>query len=151
MLWLTNKYLWLSVALVGALGLSYHFGATSVQSDWNAEKAATVTAMIRMNTERAEREKLLTVSELKAWEQYQNAQIESDRLNSELESRPWRVRIYCPAGNQQAASVGDGKTAEYAELPDSVARSITAIGRDADRCEAKLKALQDFITIELGR
>ncbi len=141
--------------MVGSLGLSYHFGATSVQSDWNAEKAATVVAMTRMNNERVEREKLLAVSELKAWEQYQNAQIESDRLNTELESRPWRVRIEkrndCPSGGEPAASMGDGKTEEYAELPSSITRSITAIGRDADQCEAKLKALQDFITVELGR
>lgn len=136
--------------------IAYDYGATSVREDWNAERAeinkVTADALIKMNEQRKSTETELQKSESAAWEKYQNAQNESDRLSTELANRPWRVRIERAAcdnlpGNTRAASVGDDKAEQYAELPVSTTRSVIEIGRDADQCEAKLKALQDYINL----
>jgi len=46
-----------------------------------------------------------------------------------------------------AASVGNDTTGQYAELPVTTARRVISIGKDADQCEAKLRALQDYVKI----
>lgn len=157
----------LTIKIIAALGLlvvsalgGYKYGHDSVMSDWNQEKAntsaATAQALITLNEYRARQEILLNKSETAAWEQYQNAQTENDKLNNELDNRPWRVRVItqpsdCPMRDTDAASVGDGITEQYAELPAATTRSIATIGKDADRCEAKLKALQDYVKIVVDK
>lgn len=145
------------VVAVAAMTLAgyggYKFGRDSVMADWQSERAeinkATANALIRMQELQNHLETQLRDNEAKAWKEYQNAQSEADRLAGELANRPWRVRVERPAcgnlpGDSGAASVGDGKEYE-AELPAETSRRIIEIARDADRCEAKLNALQGYI------
>lgn len=153
----------LTIKIIAALGLlalsafgGYKYGHDSVMNEWLAEKSAisdaTVKALITLNEQRKQKESELSQSEKSAWEQYQHAQTENDRLNYELSNRHWRVRVITKADNcsvqdTESSSVGDGAAEQYAELPEQTSRSIAAIGRDADQCEAKLKALQDYVKI----
>lgn len=145
----------IAAGLLAVFGwLCYDYGHDSVMSDWQAERAETnsktADALKLLMRQRDETERSLSESESKAWEKYRNADQENERLNRELAERPWRVRIERAAcdnvsSNTRAASVGNGEAGEYAELSREAARRVAAIGREADRCEAKLKALQDYV------
>lgn len=153
----------LTIKIAIALGLlalsaigGYKLGHDSVMAGWNAEKSAisdaTANALTKLNEQRKQKDKAAEQSEKEAWEKYQNAQVENDRINSELDSRPWRVRVItksasCSVPDSTAASVGNGEEYTTAELPREIAAGISSIGRDADQCEAKLKSLQDWALI----
>jgi len=157
----------LTIKIAIALGLlalstfgGYKYGHDSVMSDWLAEKSvmneATASALTKLNEQRKQKDEAAEQSEREAWEKYQNAQSENDRLNTELANRPWRVRVItkaadCSVRDTSASIMGNGEEYTTAELPASTARSIAAIGRDADRCEAKLKALQDWAKIVVDK
>lgn len=156
----------LTIKIAIALGLlalsaigGYRVGRDSVMNEWLTEKSAisdaTASALTKLNEQRKQKDKAAEQSEKEAWEKYQNAQVENDRINSELDSRPWRVRIItktasCTVPDSTATSVGNGEEYTTAELPDSIARNIAEIGREADQCEAKLKSLQQWALIVIG-
>lgn len=90
--------------------------------------------------------------EQQSWELYKNA--EENYTNAMSDNDTLRVRIKkCTSTNStgnmyntsSSSSVGNGANEEQAELPDSVKRSLTEIGYRADKCEAKLIALQSYI------
>jgi len=145
----------IAAGLMAVFGwLCYDYGHDSVMADWQVERAEinskTADALKLLMKQRDETERDLSQSEAKAWEQYRHADEENERLNRELAERPWRVRIErspCDRvpSDTGAATMGDGRTEQYAELSREAARRVAAIGRDADRCEAKLKALQDYV------
>lgn len=148
------KYLAIAAAIAALCWLSYDYGATSVQSAWNDERAAlneaTASALANLNKQRSETEKSLKLKESEAWDKYNEADKLAQNLNDELTNRPWRVRIetryFGVPKTDSTASMGNGAE-QYAELSAEVTRSVIAIGKDADRCEAKLKALQDWAKI----
>lgn len=156
----------LTIKIAIALGLlalstigGYKLGHDSVMVDWNAEKVAisdaTASALTKLNEQRKQKDKAAEQSEKEVWEKYQNAQVENDRINSELDSRPWRVRVItkaasCTMPDTVTASVGNGEEYTTAELPASIARNIAEIGQEADQCEAKLKSLQQWALIVIG-
>lgn len=156
----------LTIKIAIALGLlalsaigGYRVGHDSVMNEWLTEKSAindaTANALTKLNEQRKQKYKDAEQSEKEAWEKYQNAQSENDRLNTELDSRPWRVRVItkaadCSVPDSAATSMGNGEEYTTAELPDSIARNIAAIGREADQCEAKLKSLQEWALIVIG-
>lgn len=145
----------IAAGLMAVFGwLCYDYGHDSVMADWQAERAEinskTADALKLLMKQRDETERDLSQSEAKAWEQYRHADEENERLNRELAERPWRVRIErasCDrvSNDTGASTVGDGAPEQYAELSREAARRIAAIGRDADQCEAKLMALQQYI------
>lgn len=156
----------LTIKIAIALGLlaltaigGYRVGHDSVMNEWLTEKSAisdaTANTLTKLNEQRKQKDKAAEQSEKEAWEKYQNAQVENDRLNTELANWPWRVRVItkaasCSVPDSTSTSVGDGAREQFAELPASTSRSVAAIGRDADRCEAKLKAMQDWALIVIG-
>lgn len=137
--------------------LCYDYGHDSVMSEWQAEKAqinaATASALVKLQQQREAAERDLKTKESESWELYQNAEKEADRLNAELDNRSWRVRVITRASDcrvpesDTASGVGDDTREQFAELPATTTRSVIAIGKDADQCSAKLKALQDYIKI----
>lgn len=150
------KYAVLAAAIFALCYLSYDYGATSVQSAWNDERAklneATAKALSDINTQRNESEKALQAKELENWSKYNEADELAKKLNDDLTNRPWRVRIESAncgmPETDPTASVGDGE--EYqAQLPIEATRDLITIGSDADKCEAKLSALQEWANIIL--
>lgn len=145
----------LAIGVIIAAGfMGYKFGHDSVMADWQTERAevnkATSDALIKMQQQRDNLEREMKQKEAAAWEKYQNAQTESDRLSDELANIPWRVRIVrqpadCPVSGDSSTSSLDDGARHSAELPEETSRGLVAIGRDADRCEAKLSALQDWV------
>jgi hypothetical protein len=138
--------------------LCYDYGHDSVMSDWQIERAemanATSIAIIKLRDRQEAIQAELKDKESKSWELYQNADKESIRLNDELVNRPWRLRVITkptdcgvPKGNS-TSSMGNGGQHEV-ELPIETTRNVIAIGRDADRCEAKLSALQEYVKVIL--
>ena len=137
--------------------LCYDYGHDSVMSEWQTERAemasATTQAIIKLREQQDAIQRDLKAKESQSWELYQNAEKEAERLNGELNAMPWRVQVVTKPGNcgvpetDSASSVGDDTTGQYAELPIETTRSVIAIGKDADQCEAKLKALQDYVKI----
>ena len=148
-----------SCAVLTVFGwLCYDYGHDSVMSDWQIERAemanATSIAIIKLRDQQEAIQAELKDKESKSWELYQNADKESIRLNDELVNRPWRVRVITkpvdcgvPKDNS-TPSMGDGDQHEV-ELPIETTRSVISIGRDADRCEAKLSALQEYVKVIL--
>lgn len=148
------KYLAMAAAIAALCWLSYDYGATSVQSEWNDERAAlneaTASALVNLNKQRSEAEAALKDKEYEAWWKYNEADKIAKSLSDELVNRPWRVRIEtrdCGVPKANPTASMDNGAGQYAELSNEVTRSVIAIGKDADRCEAKLKALQDWANI----
>ena len=82
-------------------------------------------------------------AEKEAWKQYEEA------INRPMPEQPVRVRVVyrtrdtvCPT---EATGVGNGTVEVVGELPRENQERLERIGREADQCEAKLKALQGYI------
>ena len=148
----------IGAAVVALFGwLCYDYGHDSVMSEWQTERAeianATTTAIIKLREQQGAIQRDLKAKESQSWELYQNAEKEAERLNGELNAMPWRVQVVTKPANcgmpetASTASVVNDTAKQYAELPIETTRSVITIGKDADQCEAKLKALQDYVKI----
>lgn len=141
------------VGFAACLYLAYDYGATKVSEDWQTERAAlnkaTAEALIAVAKNGRDAADELREKEKDAWGKYEEASREVERLNDELATRPWRVRIQpgnCTnvPGTEGAGDVGGSAPGGYAELPDSVTRSLAAVGRRANLCEAKLAYMVEW-------
>ena len=150
---------WVVIAVFG--WLCYDYGHDSVMSDWQQERSkmasATSKAMIALQQQRDATEQALKAKESQAWGMYQDAENKANELAGELNGMAWRVRVNTSPADCRVpetattASVGNVSANEYAELPAETTRSVIAIGKDADQCEAKLKALQEYVKIIVDR
>jgi hypothetical protein len=139
-------------AIAGAYWTGYRGGASSVQAEWNEERAtqaeatsATNRAMLRGFENAAESSR----------KEKERAKVKTDRLRADL--RSGAVRLSVPVAScKQSDGSGAGDTEARAEILPGSADRIGAIGigsddtvRDLNACIDKYNALKQ--AIEGGR
>lgn len=143
------------------LGVSaYFFGVSTESTKWElkfktAQQEQLKEYISKIQTQVVHTQNVLNESKLKeksAWELYETA--EQNYTNVVSDNNSLRVRIkQCTttikSGNLHnsttSTDLGNGASEGQAELSNSAKRGIAEVGLRADRCEAKLVALQGYI------
>ncbi|WP_314436939.1 hypothetical protein [Massilia timonae] len=155
------------VALLGAVTAAalsgYHFGASSVQLQWDADKveraeAAVYDVRIAVATNEAERQRDIALTRATLATYQRNLNEAEKRIAAERAAADrLRLRIAVPArvcaaaGGTEAPGpvvAHDAGATEYIELPKPTEQNLRDLVRDADleieRLREKVSALQDW-------
>lgn len=139
---------------------SYFFGVSNESNKWELilkteQKKQLEYYVSKIQLQAIHTQTVLNQSKAKekdAWELYETA--EQNYTNVVSDNDSLRVQIkHCTtitkSGNLHnsttSTDLGNGTSEGQAELSDSAKRSIAEVGLTADRCEAKLVALQGYI------
>jgi len=139
---------------------SYFFGVSNEATKWELilkteQKKQLEEFISKIQLQATHTQTVLNQSKAKekeAWELYETA--EQNYTNVVADNNSLRVRIKqytttTKSGNlynsTTSTDLGNGASEGQAELSDSAKRGIAEIGLRADRCEAKLVALQGYI------
>jgi hypothetical protein len=129
-------------------GWAYDRGAEHTQIEWDKEKAELTTAALKASEAARLKEKSLNLSVERVSRDYQKLQADNARIASDLErvqhDFETALNSRC-AENPTATGCANGTGGLEQELLRHCAATLVGISKQADRLEAKVVGLQDFI------
>lgn len=157
MYWLLNPRVWVAAVLLVVLGAThftaYRAGKGAVRAAWEQEKAATTAQLLEQERSFRRKEQALVAERKKLEDRYAQekrkaadaaagAQSALGGLRDALASAP-----SCPAGADPTAA---GRTAGAARLESELlghcAQTLVDLAAEADRLEARVVGLQQYVT-----
>ena len=139
--------------LAGVWWHGHSRGAAGVQAEWDADRARLNTQLLAQerSARAAEQQhaQALAAIDAKYQENERNAQLETDRLRTQLRAGTVRLSVPVVAGSCSLSATGTGAGgsdgAARAELSAQAADDLVALAADADAVVRQLSACQAVV------